>query len=106
MLKLRAFFAVLVTATAVLAAATSASADLSDVPTPAVSGPVPKTADSYPFLSTDIDLSKYGYVEEEFFIQGDGSAIPTFWILPRLRMWQSRWMKAILSSTGSRRLTS
>jgi hypothetical protein len=41
------------------------------VPVPAVTGPVPVTQDSYPFLATDIDLSKYGYVEEEYFITGD-----------------------------------
>jgi hypothetical protein len=41
------------------------------VPVPAVTGPIPVTEDSYPFLATDIDLSKYGYVEEEYFIEGD-----------------------------------
>lgn len=70
-MKLRAIAAVMATATTMLLTAASASAALSDVPTPAVTGPVPVTADSYPFLSTDIDLTKYGYVEEEYFIQGD-----------------------------------
>ncbi|MGB0119681.1 MAG: hypothetical protein WBP55_01855, partial [Solirubrobacterales bacterium] len=67
-MKLRAFAAVMATATVALLSAAPAWAALSDVPTPAVSGPVPVTADSYPFLSTDKDLNKYGYVEEEFFI--------------------------------------
>ena len=40
------------------------------VPIPNVTGPVAVTADSYPFLATDIDLSRYGYVEEEFFLTG------------------------------------
>ncbi|MGK2932222.1 MAG: alpha/beta hydrolase domain-containing protein [Solirubrobacterales bacterium] len=38
---------------------------------PNVTGPVATTATNYPFLATDIDLAKYGYVEEEFFISGD-----------------------------------
>ncbi len=40
-----------------------------------VSGPIPVTADSVPFLAADrnlepIDLKKYGYVEEEFIVTG------------------------------------
>jgi len=61
----------LVALMAFTAGAGSASAALSDVPTPAVSGPVAVTPTSHPFLATDIDLEKYGYVEEEFFIEGD-----------------------------------
>ncbi|MGA7434698.1 MAG: alpha/beta hydrolase domain-containing protein, partial [Solirubrobacterales bacterium] len=38
---------------------------------------MPVTADSYPFLSTDKDLNKYGYVEEEFFIEGNGYTYDT-----------------------------
>lgn len=49
----------------------SAGSAMAAVPTPNVTGPVPVTADSYPFLATDIDLSKYGYVEEEYFITGE-----------------------------------
>ncbi|MCB0871029.1 MAG: hypothetical protein KDB52_09370 [Solirubrobacterales bacterium] len=37
-----------------------ASADMSEVPTSTVTGPIPATTDSYPFLATDIDLDKYG----------------------------------------------
>ena len=51
--------------------ATPASAAGPPVPVPNVVGPIPVTEDSYPFLATDIDLSKYGYVEEEYFIDGD-----------------------------------
>jgi hypothetical protein len=42
------------------------------VPTPTVTGPIAVTPTSYPFLATDIDLDKYGYVEEEFFVSGLG----------------------------------
>lgn len=42
------------------------------VPTPEVTGPVAVTPSSYPFLATDIDLARYGYVEEEYFISGRG----------------------------------
>ncbi len=41
-----------------------------NVPTPTVSGPLPVTKTSYPFLATDIDLKKYGYVEQEFLYTG------------------------------------
>ncbi|MDO9711912.1 alpha/beta hydrolase domain-containing protein [Paracraurococcus lichenis] len=46
------------------------------VPVPSVTGPVPTSAPpgdashDYPFFATNLDLSKYGYVEEEFFIEG------------------------------------
>jgi hypothetical protein len=71
-MKLRVVPAVL--ATAILGALTAgpAIAALPDVPTPEVTGPVPATATSYSFLATDIDLAARGYVEEEFFIEGDG----------------------------------
>ncbi len=48
-----------------------ASADLSQIPTATVTGPIAVTADSHPFLATDIDLDKYGYVENEYFLAGD-----------------------------------
>jgi hypothetical protein len=47
------------------------------VPVPTVTGPIPVTETSYPFLATDIDLSQYGYVEEEYFIEGDGYTYDT-----------------------------
>jgi Alpha/beta hydrolase domain len=44
-------------------------------PLPRVTGPIPVTADSYPFMAANrvtpaIDLSKLGYVEEEFIVTG------------------------------------
>src|SRR5512137_1892950 len=44
-------------------------------PIPVVSGPLPVTADSYPFGAADhtgvpTDLKKIGYVEEEFLVSG------------------------------------
>ena len=53
-----------------LALASSASAAFDSVPTPTVTGPLPDTPSSYPFLATDIDLKKYGYVEEEYLFNG------------------------------------
>ena len=42
---------------------------------PAVTGPIPVTAESYPLMTSNklqaiVDLPKAGYVEEEFFISG------------------------------------
>ena len=62
------FFAALMVA---LVGTPSASALNGGVPTPTVTGPIEATPDSYPFLATDIDLDRYGYVEEEFFVEGD-----------------------------------
>jgi len=47
-------------------------------PIPTVSGPIPVTADSRPFLEaaklqTPVDLAARGYVEEEFFVSGTGN---------------------------------
>ncbi len=44
-------------------------------PVPKFTGPIPVTADSYPFLDdahslVPYDLSKYGYVEQEFIVSG------------------------------------
>ncbi len=61
---------VAVIGTTLLFAAPAAAAG-PPVPVPTVTGPIPVTANSYPFLATDIDLSKYGYMEEEYFIEGD-----------------------------------
>lgn len=46
-----------------------------DVPLPQVTGPIPVTANSYPFNSLSHlvfpqDLSQFGYVEEEYFVSG------------------------------------
>src|SRR5215212_7484837 len=45
---------------------------------PMVTGPVPVTAESRPFLGADhglppMDLAKRGYVEEEFFVSGSAN---------------------------------
>jgi hypothetical protein len=55
-------------ATAAVCAPLAAAAD-EPVPSPTVTGPIPVTEDSYPFLSTDV-VDAYGYVEEEFFLEG------------------------------------
>ncbi|WP_157592011.1 alpha/beta hydrolase domain-containing protein [Solirubrobacter soli] len=49
------------------------------VPAPAVTGPIANTspvgdpAHGYPFLTTDVDLAKAGYVEQEFLISGQAN---------------------------------
>jgi Alpha/beta hydrolase domain len=49
------------------------------VPSPTVTGPIPATArpgdpsHNYPFFATDQDLRSYGYVEEEYFVEGTAS---------------------------------
>ncbi|MDO9406890.1 alpha/beta hydrolase domain-containing protein [Patulibacter sp.] len=48
----------------------TAHAAPSDVPTPTVSGPIPVTATSRPFLSSDLDLAARGYVEREYELSG------------------------------------
>lgn len=70
-MRTRALFAGLAVVVATLMSAGPASAGLSEVPTPDVTGPVPVTANSYPFLSSDIDLAAKGYVEQEYFLTGD-----------------------------------
>jgi hypothetical protein len=61
----------LVTLTVLLLGAGPASAALSDVPTPTVTGPIPVTADSTPWAATDKPLGDYGYVEDEYLYGGD-----------------------------------
>lgn len=61
----------LTTAVAVLAGAAPASAALSDVPTPTVTGPIPVTATSHPFLGSSLDLAAHGYTEKEYYLNGD-----------------------------------
>lgn len=56
---------------ALLSTAAPAAAAPGDAPVPDVTGPIAASADSYPFLATDIDLAKYGYVEKEYIITGD-----------------------------------
>src|SRR6267142_6520661 len=45
------------------------------IPIPTVTGPIPVTADSFPFVPANrstplVDLAKIGYVEEEFIVTG------------------------------------
>ncbi len=63
--------------TGVLLFAASASAAIGDVQTPTVSGPIANTATSHPFGGTDIDLAKYGYVEQEFYLEGNAHTYDT-----------------------------
>src|SRR5215469_14590801 len=47
-------------------------------PVPKVTGPLPVTADSYPFMAANhstpvFDLSKVGYTEEEFIVSGNAN---------------------------------
>ncbi len=58
----------------VIGLATSAAAQTA-IPLPRVTGPVPVTADSFPWLASTrtqevVDLAKAGYVEEEYIISG------------------------------------
>lgn len=54
-------------------------------PLPTVTGPIPVTTDSHPFLASDhqrvpLDLRKFGYVEEEYFISGKANVYE--WLAP------------------------
>ena len=54
---------------------TTAASNGSNVPNPTVSGPIPSKplgdpSHDYPQLATNLDLDKYGYVEEEYFLEG------------------------------------
>ena len=50
-------------------------------PNPTVIGPIPATpgdpSHNYPFFSTTVDLAAYGYVEEEFFLEGTANRYST-----------------------------
>jgi len=52
-------------------------------PDPTITGPIPATVTpgdpsrDYPFLATDVNLAKYGYVEQEYFMQGTASQYTT-----------------------------
>ena len=70
-MNLRVLGALFLTMAGAMFWAGGAEAAFDNVPTPNVTGPIVVTADSHPFLSTDIDLSKYGYKEDEYFLAGD-----------------------------------
>jgi hypothetical protein len=66
---------ILAVAALCLASIASAQTPTRPVPVPKVNGPLPITADSYPFMAAGkliepIDLAKYGYVEEEYLVSG------------------------------------
>jgi hypothetical protein len=52
------------------------SVAIAEVPNPLVTGPIPVTVPlgdpsrDYPQLATQLDLSSYGYIEEEFYLEG------------------------------------
>jgi hypothetical protein len=53
-----------------------------NVPNPTVTGPIPSDSPgdvsrNYPFGATDLDLGSIGYVEEEFFIEGEARQYTT-----------------------------
>ena len=58
------------------AAPAAAAPEAAPVPNPSVIGPIAPTAEpgdashGYPFLATEVDLARHGYVEEEYFIDG------------------------------------
>jgi hypothetical protein len=67
---------------AALSAIASASAQV-DVPTPTVSGPIAanfepgEASHDYTFFTPVTDLARYGYVEEEFFLEGTANTYTT-----------------------------
>jgi hypothetical protein len=71
------------TGSAATAATAAVAAPPAVVPSPTVIGPIPATAPpgdasrDYPFFATDQDLRKYGYVEEEYFIEGTANRYTT-----------------------------
>src|SRR5262245_55078095 len=54
-----------------------------EIPSPIVTGPIPATAPpgdpsrNYPFFATNHDLARWGYIEEEFFIEGTANRYTT-----------------------------
>ena len=59
------------------------AAGLAAVPNPTVTGPIPANAapgdpsHDYPFFCTTTDLARYGYVEQEFFVDGTANRYRT-----------------------------
>ena len=81
---------VLLAATLLVGALTGSAAATEPVPTaptavpsPTVTGPIPATArpgdpsHDYPFFATDQNLRAYGYVEEEYFVEGSANRYTT-----------------------------
>lgn len=61
----------LVAVTALVAQPAAPSRAAGSVPTPTVTGPVRSVEGSHPWFATEIDLARRGYVEQEFFLEGD-----------------------------------
>jgi Alpha/beta hydrolase domain len=67
----------------VLLVAFAQAAGAASVPNPTVIGPIRATASpgdpshDYPFFATTVDLASYGYVEEEFFLEGTANRYNT-----------------------------
>src|SRR5512142_1592764 len=64
--------------TFVIALLTAGFAAGQATPVPKFTGPLPVTTDSYPFMDAShslvpYDLSKYGYVEQEFIVSGSAN---------------------------------
>jgi len=64
--------------TILIALLTAAFAAGQGTPIPKLTGPIPVTADSYPFMDAahslvPFDLAKYGYVEQEFIVSGNAN---------------------------------
>jgi hypothetical protein len=68
---------------AVMLVALSAQMAAAQIPDPTVTGPILATAPpgdpsrNYPFFATNHDLARWGYVEEEFFIEGTANRYTT-----------------------------
>jgi len=72
----------IVICTSVLLAITVAPMASAAISNPTVTGPIPSDAlgsdsHNYPFFATNLNLSSYGYVEEEFFLEGTASNFNT-----------------------------
>ena len=73
------------------------------VPCPEVIGPIPVTDNSYPFCAASrqtlpVDLEKYGYVEEEYFIRGNANVYSWYHCgkYPRIRQKDGTYTTRIL----------
>jgi hypothetical protein len=76
-------FGVVAFCVATLSALASAASAQVDVPTPTVVGPIPANvapgdaSHDYTFFTPEADLARYGYVEEEFFLEGTANTYTT-----------------------------
>jgi len=88
----KAFFVIIFIVTGVIGFILPTGAEVSN---PTVTGPIPVTvplgdpSHDYPQFATQLDLASYGYVEEEFFLEGEATRYETPLLPP-----------GIVSSTG------